>query len=117
MPQIEHENASDFLNGLGVLVCRVTRGNDQLGLGALHVRTPVGHDTVGGIGSVASAPIAHDRVIRDAGRNRDLVDRYHEAICRREGIHAVGDTSEFQLPRSKGGNPKNVPAGIEERDR
>jgi hypothetical protein len=60
MPQIEHENAADFLNCLGVLVCGVARGNDKLGLGALHVGTPIGHDTVGGIGSVASAPVAHD---------------------------------------------------------
>ena len=114
MPHIEHKNASHFLNGLRILVRRVTRGNDNLGFSALHVRTPVGHDTVGGIGSVASAPVTHDRVIRDAGRDRDLVDRYHEAVCRREGIHAVGDTSEFQLPRSKGGYFKHVPAGVEE---
>src|SRR5262249_35119114 len=66
MPQTKHENAADFLNGFGVLVCGVTRGNDKFGFGALHVGTPVGHDTVGGIGSVASAPVAHDRVIRDA---------------------------------------------------
>ena len=117
MPQIEHENAADFLNGLGVLVCGVARGNDKLGLGALHVRTPIGHDTVGGIGSVASAPVAHDGVIRDSGRNRDLVDRYHEAVRRREGIHAVGYAFELQLARAKCGNLKCVPPRLEECNR
>ena len=117
MPQIHHENATDFLNGLGILVRIVTRGNDQLRLSALHVRTPVRHDTVGGLRSVASAPVTNDRVIWDTRRDRNLVDRYHEAVCRRKGIHAVGYAFELQLPRSEGNDFKHLPAGLEERDR
>ena len=117
MPQIELENAADFLNRLGVLMCAMTGGNDKLGFSARHVRTPVGHDAIGGIRSVAFAPVAHDGVIWDAGRNRDSIDCYHEAVCRREGIHTVGYSFEFQLARSKSRNLECVPARLEERDR
>ena len=117
MPQIQHENAADFLNRLGVLMCAVTRGDDKFGFSARHVRTPVRHDAIGGIRSVAFAPVAHDGVIWNTGRDRDSVDRYHEAVCRREGIHAVGYSSEFQLARSKSRNLKFLPARLEERDR
>ena len=98
-------------------MCAVTRGNDKLGVRAVHVRTPVRHDTIGGIRSVASAPVAHDRVIRDAGRDRDRVDRYHEAVCRREGIHAVGYAFQPELARPKGSYLNCVPARLQERDR
>src|SRR5215472_6481859 len=98
-------------------MCAMTRGDDKLGLGPVHVRTPVRHDSIGGIRSVAFAPVAHNGVIRDTGRDRDRVDRYHEAVGRREGIHAVGYSFELQLARSKGGNPEYVSASFEERDR
>jgi hypothetical protein len=98
-------------------MCGVTRGNDKLGLSAIHVRTPVGHDTIGGIRRVALAPVAHYRVIRDAARHRDRIDRYNEAVCRREGIHAIGYAFQSQLARPKGSNLNYLPARLQKRDR
>jgi hypothetical protein len=83
---------------------------------SVHVRTPVRHDSIGGIRSVTSAPVAHNGVIRDAGRDRDRVDRDHKAVGRREGVHA-GYAPELQLARSKDGNLNHVPARLTERDR
>jgi hypothetical protein len=34
-------------------------------------------------------------VIRDAGRDRDGVDRLHKPVVRRERIHAIGDASNM----------------------
>ena len=83
---------------------------------SVHVRTPVRHDSIGGMRSVAFASVAHDGVIRDTGGDRDRVNRYNEAVCRRERIHAVGYSFELELARSKGRNPNYVPARLEKRD-
>ncbi len=78
--------------------------DDEFGLRAVQVRAPIRHDAVAGIRSVASAAVAHDGVIRDAGRDRDGVDRFHEAVVRRERIHAVRDAFELQVARVEGGD-------------
>src|SRR5271156_6372289 len=79
------------------------------------MRTPVWHDTVAGIWCVASAAITHDRVIGDTGRDRDRVDRFHEAVVWREGIHAIGDPFELKVARVKSGYFKGGSARAEQR--
>src|SRR5208282_748029 len=97
--RIEYKNAADFRDGLWVLVCGMRGRHDQLRLRAIHMRTPIRHDAVAGVRSVASAPVPHDGVIRDAGRDWDRVDRFHEAIVGREGIHAIRDPFELEVAR------------------
>jgi hypothetical protein len=43
-------------------------------------------------------PVSHDGVIRDAGRNRYGVDRFHEAVVGRKGIHAIEDALSLRSP-------------------
>ena len=104
--RIEHKNAVDFLNGLRVLVCGMRGRHDQLRLRAIHMRTPVRHDAIAGVRSVASAAVPHDGVIRDAGRDWDCVDRFHEPVVGREGIHAIGDPFELEVARLESGEFK-----------
>ena len=42
------------------------------------------------------AAVAHDRVVGDARREGQGIDRQHEAIVRREGVHAVGNVVRFK---------------------
>ena len=62
------------------------------------------HDTVAGVWRIAFASVPRDGVIGDAGCNRDRVDRFHEAVVWREGVHAIGDAFELQVARLKGGD-------------
>jgi hypothetical protein len=100
----ELENVADFLDGLRVLMCGVAGRHDKLGLRAFHVRTPVRQHTVAGIWCVAFAAVPYNRVISDAGRDRDRVDRFHETVVWREGIHAIRNALELQVAEIKDAN-------------
>ena len=84
-------------------MCRVAGWHDELGLRAFHVRTPVRHDTVAGIWCVAFAAVPHNRVIWNARRDRNRVDRFHEAVVWSEGIHTIRDVLELQVVRVNDG--------------
>ena len=96
--RIELKNAINFRDGLRVLVGGMGGWHDELGFRAIHMGGPIWQNAVAGVWRVASAPVSHDGVIWDAGRSRDCVDRFHEPVVRRKGIHAIGDA--FELERS-----------------
>ena len=101
---IDLENPAYFLDGLRILVRGVGGRHDELGLRALHMRTPVRHDTVAGVWCIALAAVSHNRVISNTGRDRDRVDRLHETIVWRQGIHAIRNAFELQVAEIKGAN-------------
>ena len=98
-------------------MCRVAGRHDELGLRAFHVRTPVRHDPVAGIRRVAFAAVPHNRVIWNARRDRNRVDRFHKAVVWSEGIHTIRDALELQIARVKGGGFNDGIAHAEERRR
>ena len=90
------EDAAHLSDGLGILVGGVRGWHDEFALRSVEMAAPVGHDAVGAHGFrvvlvPAFATVAHDRVIRDAGCDRQLVDREHKAVVWREGVHAIRD--------------------------
>jgi hypothetical protein len=82
-------------------VRRIVRGQPRLFEPSFkHVR--------GRIGSVASAAIPHNGVIWNSSWDGDRIDRLYEAICRREGIDAVGNASKPQVARAKANNLEDI---------
>ena len=78
-------------------MCAVPGWNDALGLGTRHVRTPIRHDTIAGFRPVPFSSVAADDVIRNAGGDRDSINRFHESVVRFKRVHAVGDTSDSHV--------------------
>ena len=65
-------------------------------VGAVEMTAPVSDDAIAAVRSIALAPIAHDGVIRNAGRDRNLVDRHDETIVWRQRVDAVRKALQLQ---------------------
>ena len=78
---------------------------------------PVSDDAIAAVRSIAATPVTHDGVIRNAGSDRDLVNRDNEAVVWGQRIDTVGKA--FQLKgRGIGGQVRaSDPADLEQTTR
>ena len=67
----------------------MTARGDKFALRAIEMAAPVGDDTIAALRRITTSPIAQDRVIRNPGRDRDLIDADHEAVVRGQRVDAV----------------------------
>ena len=89
-----------FRDSIGMLVRVVVAGDDFFRKRIGQVRTPVGHQAVARLRGVATTAVAGDGVVRDAGFQRDGVQRTDEVVVGRQSVHAVGETLEMPMADS-----------------
>ena len=67
--------------------------------GAVEMAAPVRDDAIAALGSITASPIADDGVIRNAGRDRDFIDRHDETVIWGQRVDAVRKALQLQSRR------------------